>query len=277
MMSAMTVPAAKITTFREMIFRWWKKNRRDLPWRHTRDPYKIAVSEIMLQQTQVPRVIPKYLEFIGEYPTVFDLAKASSASVLRIWKGMGYNRRALYLRDIAKIVVKNYQGKMPKDEKLLAKLPGMGTYTARAILVFAYGQEVCCVDTNIRKIITHFFFDDLPQKPETIQSVADELIPKGKSWDWHQALMDYGTLEMPNVKYQMVNNRKKSVPFRQTNRFYRGRIIDMLRERKYPEMKLINRIHDQYGKQEYEIQSIINSLVKDGLVKRRKDTIQLPE
>jgi A/G-specific adenine glycosylase len=273
----MKLTQKQISSFQSMIFTWWEKNRRDLPWRHTHDPYKIAVSEIMLQQTQVLRVITKYREFIKEFPTVFDLAKVTTASVLRLWKGMGYNRRALYLRNMAKVVVKEYQGKFPVDEKLLIQLPGLGMYTARAILVFAYEKDIACVDTNIRKIITHFFFKDEAQKDLVIQQVADQLVPVGKSWEWHQALMDYGALTMPNAKCPMLNTKKKSVPFRQTNRFYRGRIIDMLREKKYLETKIINYIFNQFNKQEYETQSIINSLIKDGLVTRKKNMLSLPE
>lgn len=272
-----TATANSITRFQSMIFTWWKGNRRDLPWRHSRDPYNIAVSEIMLQQTQVLRVIPKYSEFIEEYPTIYHLANASAASVLRMWKGMGYNRRALYLHTMAKMIVEKYNGKFPTNAKLLAQLPGLGIYTTRAILVFAYKKDIACVDTNIRKIITHFFFDDKPQKDSVIQQTADRLVPTGKSWEWHQALMDYGSLEMKDVKYQMINSKKKSVPFRQTNRFYRGRIIDMLREKNYPEMNIIGNIHNQYKKQEHEIQSIINGLIQDGLVERKKDMLFLPK
>lgn len=271
------VSAAKITSFQSMIFTWWKENRRDLPWRHTHDPYNIAVSEIMLQQTQVSRVIPKYHEFIEKYPTVFDLAKSSTASVLRIWKGMGYNRRALYLHKMAKIIVEIYGGKFPVSERLLAKLPGLGTYTARAILVFAHRENVACVDTNIRKIITHFFFKDIPRKPLIIQKTADQLVPIGKSWEWHQALMDYGALQLPKIKIKSLQKQRTTKPFKETNRFYRGRIIDMLREKNYPEIKIIQLVHDQYKKQEYEIQSIINSLTKDGLVRRRKNILSLPK
>jgi A/G-specific adenine glycosylase len=269
-----TVTANSIKRFQSMIFIWWKGNRRDLPWRHTHDPYNIAVSEIMLQQTQVLRVIPKYREFIERYPTVFDLAKSSTASVLRMWKGMGYNRRALYLHKMAKIVVEKYQGKFPTDEKLLTKLPGLGKYTTRAILVFAYKKDIACVDTNIRKIITHFFFNDKPQSDSIIQSAADRLVPTGKSWEWHQALMDYGSVNLKNKRRNKYSDKQ---PFKETSRFYRGRIIDMLRKKKYPEIKIIQLVHDQYGKQEYEIQSIINGLVKDGLVTRKKGILFLPK
>ena len=266
----------QIKQFRQFIFSWWKENRRDLPWRRTHDPYRILISEVMLQQTQVSRVLPKYAEFIEAWPRVQSLAQASSADVLRLWKGMGYNRRALYLKNAAEIVVCEYKGKFPKNEKLLAQLPGLGTYTARAILVFAYGQEVAAVDTNVRKIITHFFFDDTPQKESVIQVTADALVPSGKSWEWHQALMDYGALELPKFK-RPEGSRRTSVPFRESNRFFRGRIVDALRERTMKEPEFIEAFVQMYDRSEDFVRPILNGLEKDGLIARKNGKISLPE
>ena len=267
-MTAMKLSRKKIENFREFIFSWWGGNKRNLPWRHTHDSYKILVSEVMLQQTQVLRVIEKYREFIQRYPTIFDLAKAPAADVLRVWKGMGYNRRALYLKKAAQTVVSHYGGVFPESEKVLVKLPGLGTYTARAILVFAYKKDVACVDTNIRQIITHFFFHDKPQKPAVIHSVADELVPRGKAWEWHQALMDFGALAMPNAKCQMPNKKKKAIPFKESNRFYRGRIIDRLREGNLLESTIINEFQKKYGKSREFICGILTGLENDGLLAR---------
>jgi A/G-specific adenine glycosylase len=266
----------KIILFRLKIFRWWRTHRRDLPWRHTNDPYAIAVSEVMLQQTQVSRVIPKYAEFMKTWPDVYSLAGARQDSVLRIWKGMGYNRRALYLHRMAKDVVGLYDGKFPDKEELLAALPGLGTYTVRAILVFAFRKNTVCVDTNIRKIITHYFFKDKPQKPAIIQSLAEQLVPVGKSWEWHQALMDYGALELNQSRITYQVSRKKQKPFRETNRFFRGRIIDILREGKAEEHSLIDKFSETYGKDKKFTKNIIESLIKDQLAVRSKTTISLP-
>ncbi len=259
----------QITAFQEKIFSWWKTNRRDLPWRHTHNPYKILVSEVMLQQTQVFRVIPKYAEFIEAYPTARSLANASTADVLRLWKGMGYNRRALYLKRAAEI------GKFPNNETELAKLPGVGTYTARAILVFAYRENEPLVDTNIRRIITHFFFDNKPQKERAIEKVARRLLPKGKSWEWHQALMDYGALEL-NVP-RITHNASRITPFRESNRFYRGRIVDRLREGNLKQTTLIEEFTGRYGKSRDFIEEILVGLTRDGLISRSTNgTISLP-
>ncbi|MBI4062532.1 Fe-S cluster assembly protein HesB [Candidatus Gottesmanbacteria bacterium] len=247
-----------------MIFEWWKNNRRDLPWRRTHDPYKIVVSEIMLQQTQVSRVLPKYKEFLHHFPTLTSLTNASPAAVLRVWKGMGYNRRALNLYKLAKF------GKLPKSESELVKLPGLGKYTARAVLVFAYKKDIAIVDTNIRQIITHFFFDDKPQKESVIQGVADQLLPKGKSWEWHQALMDYGALELVRAR----KPAKQSVPFHRTNRFFRGQIIDRLRDKPLREKMLLRNLN----KPRKHLKSLLDDLEADGLITRSKTgIISLPE
>jgi A/G-specific adenine glycosylase len=250
----------RIVEFQQFIFSWWKTHRRDLPWRHTHDPYKILISEVMLQQTNVFRVIPKYAEFIEAYPTVNSLAKASTADVLRLWKGMGYNRRAVYLKKAAMV------GKIPKTEKELMKLPGVGKYTARAILVFAYREDIAAVDTNIRKIITHFFFQDKPQKEKIIQKAADQLVPGGKSWEWHQALMDYGALEMPKFNSKKIK-KKAGIPFKQSNRYFRGKIIDVLREGPVDEHILLK---------DYSAR-LLNGLMKDGLIEEKNGIISLPD
>lgn len=276
-MTGMKLTEEKITSFQKKIFDWWQDHKRDLPWRHTHDPYKIFVSEVMLQQTQVSRVLAGYREFIQRYPTVSDLAKAPVADVLRIWKGMGYNRRALYLKKAAQLVVDRYGSQFPKSEKELVKFPGLGIYTARAILVFAYKQNVACVDTNIRQIITHFFFGDKPQKPSIIQDIADQLLPHGRAWEWHQALMDYGSLEMPKFKVQMSKIKKKTIPFKESNRFYRGRIIDRLRERNVRESAIINEFQKKYGKSREFMRSILAGLARDGLIVIEDGIVHLPE
>lgn len=265
----MKLSKKQITSFQQKIFLWWSIHKRDLPWRRTHDPYRIMVSEVMLQQTQVLRVIPKYAEFIETFPTVFDLAISSPAQVLRVWKGMGYNRRALYLYKAANVIINEYRGIFPKSEQELAKLPGLGTYTARAILVFAYKQEVPLVDTNIRQIITHFFFNDEPQKESVIEEAARKLVPAGKSWQWHQALMDYAALELRNKQINKYTNKQMNkIPFRESNRFYRGRIIDRLRESDIAQKKLIKELEKQYTKPAVFFRPIIAGLLKDGLIEK---------
>ncbi len=273
-----TLTQRQIILFQHTIFLWWKTHKRDLPWRRTHDPYRIMVSEVMLQQTQVLRVIAKYAEFIEAFPTVRSLAQTSPAHVLRVWKGMGYNRRALYLHRAAKMIVEKYNGKFPVSESELVKLPGLGKYTARAILVFACAQEVPLVDTNIRQIITHFFFSGEPQKESVIEEVAGQLVPPGKSWQWHQALMDYGALELKTLNFKLKTVEKRTKPFIDSNRFYRGRIIDRLREGDMRESKLADEFKKKYGKSNDFLKVILQGLEFDGLISRSKTgIITLPE
>ncbi len=289
----------QISSFQKHIFNWWATHKRDLPWRHTHDPYKILVSELMLQQTQVARVLPKYKEFLTQFPDVYSLSKASVGEVLIAWKGMGYNRRALYLKKLAEDVVQTYNGNFPEDEVLLLQLPGLGKYTARAVQVFAFQKDVAMVDTNIRQIIVHHFFNDQPQPETLIQSVADQLVPVGKSWDWHQALMDYGSLvitkkkelkkkrnspvilsETLNVKDLRYVREKipssipqSKLPFKQTNRFFRGRIIDFLRKHSMKEGDLIQEMIEHHGRDEVFLRQILEGLLSDGLIERSKTGI----
>ena len=270
----MKLPKRSIQKFQKDIFLWWKKHRRDLPWRKTRDPYHILVSEVMLQQTQVSRVLPKYEDFLFFFPDVYTLARASTAKVLRVWRGMGYNRRPLFLKRAAERIVKDYYGEFSESEQELVKLPGLGKYTARAILVFAFGQDAAMIDTNIRQIITHFFFKDKPQKESVIQSIADQLLPIGKSWEWHQALMDYGSLALQKAP-GVVKKQKK---FKDSDRFYRGRIIDLLRGKNYQEPRLIERLSMTYDKPQYFFKKILSGLSRDGLISRSASgIIALPE
>ena len=180
-------------SFRRLVYEQYRRKGRVLPWRATRDPYAILVSELMLQQTQVSRVLPKYEAFLKRLPTFEALAQAKFSDVLLLWQGLGYNRRAKALHDIAKEVTRTYQGKLPREKALLRQLPGIGSYTASAILVFAHNIPAVMIETNIRTVYTHFFF---PRK----RTVADaELLPLIESTmdrknprRWFSALMDYG-------------------------------------------------------------------------------------
>jgi len=161
--------SSRILKFRQTVWEYWKENgRHDLPWRSPSlklrrtkeilDPYRVLVSEVMLQQTQVPRVQEKYKEFLKKFPTVRALAKAPLADVLRVWSGLGYNRRAKYLRDAAKTIVAKHKGKVPKDVLTLRLLPGMGLYTASALRVFAFNEPDILIETNIRTAFIHHFW-----------------------------------------------------------------------------------------------------------------------
>jgi A/G-specific adenine glycosylase len=169
---------------------WGMPRLRDLPWRRERDPWRILVAEIMLQQTQADRVVPKWRSFLHDYPTPDECAAASLADVLRRWQGLGYPRRARNLHRTAALLVERHDGRVPGDLGELLALPGIGPYTARAVLAFAYERDVAVVDTNIARVLARVAGHRLTAT--RAQAVADELVPRGDGWGWNQVLMDLG-------------------------------------------------------------------------------------
>jgi len=176
---------------------WFGADGRDLPWRRTTDPYAILVSEVMLQQTQVARVVPRYEEWLRAWPDLESLAAAPLVDVLRRWQGLGYNNRARRLQACAAAAVASARGgraELPRTTEGLRALPGIGPYTARAVLIFAHNDDLAAVDANVRRVLTHEL--RLPEDlgAAALQAVADAVLPRGRSRDWHNALMDYGSL-----------------------------------------------------------------------------------
>jgi A/G-specific adenine glycosylase len=172
----------------ERLLEWYAAQARDLPWRRTRDPYAILVAEVMLQQTQVDRVIPKWHAWLERFPSIAALAQASRADAIRAWQGLGYNMRAVRLHVIASQVVADYGGELPTTVEGLLALKGIGRYTAGAIACFAHEQPVAIVDTNIRRVLSRVFSIG----PATVETMADSVIPERAAYAWNQALMDLG-------------------------------------------------------------------------------------
>jgi A/G-specific adenine glycosylase len=164
---------------------WWQDHRRDLPWRRTRDPWAVLVSELMLQQTQVPRVLPRYEAFLRRFPTPAGCAAASAGEVVRAWAGLGYNRRAVNLHRAAVAITEVHYGRLPADLDDLLALPGIGPYTARAILAFAFDADVGVLDVNAIRVLARAW-------GRRTQSEADEIVPVGRGWAWNQAVLDLG-------------------------------------------------------------------------------------
>ena len=183
-------------TITKDIMSWYDRHQRDLPWRRTRDPYRILVSEIMLQQTQVDTVIPYYDRFLKRFPTVEALAGASLQQVLKVWENMGYYSRARHLHEAAKVIVAEMEGAIPATLEQLLGLPGIGSYTAAAVLSFAFGQSIAVVDANIRRVLCRLFAVQEPmdkkQTQERISAIATELVPRKGSSRFNQGLMDLG-------------------------------------------------------------------------------------
>jgi A/G-specific adenine glycosylase len=202
-----------------------------MPWRETSDPYRILVSEVMLQQTQVPRVKQKYEQFIASFPDFPALAKAPLESVLKVWQGMGYNRRAIALKKTAERVVDEYGGILPADPAVLATFPGIGKATAFSIAAFAFNAPVAFIETNIRRVFIHCFFRDREGvRDREIEPLVAAALDRENPREWYWALMDYGThlkstTENPNLRSA---HHTRQPPFNGSRRQLRGKILRAL-------------------------------------------------
>jgi A/G-specific adenine glycosylase len=183
---------------KDKLIKWFKKNKRDLPWRNTVDPYKVWLSEIILQQTRVAQGLPYYINFVRAFPTVYDLAKAPEQKVLKLWQGLGYYSRARYLHHAAKDVVKNYKGVFPNDYAELKKLKGVGDYTAAAIASFCFNKAHAVVDGNVYRVLARLFAIDIPinstEGKKQFAVLAQELLDRKNPGMYNQAIMEFGAL-----------------------------------------------------------------------------------
>ncbi len=268
-----TIDRKRATSFRRKIRRFYKRHGRVLPFRQTTDPYCITVSEIMLQQTQVDRVVPKYEAWVVKWPDWQSLAGATKQELLAMWSGLGYNRRALYLGQIAQTVVEEYSGRLPDDPAELIRLPGIGRYTSRAILIFAYNRPLVTADTNIRRVILHEL--DLPPSTSAseIEDIAEQLLPRRDSRNWHYALMDYSSLALPKRLVAIPPTTKQS-RFQGSIRQIRGEIIRHLTVRKSVR---VNTIAESMERTKEDVQKAAENLAREGLVEVRGSTIRLVE
>jgi A/G-specific adenine glycosylase len=225
----------EIPDFQAFVLKYYRRNgRHELPWRITRDPYRILVSEFMLQQTQVARVIPKYREFIRKFPSARSLARTPLAEVLRAWHGLGYNRRALFLKRTAERIVREYGGKLPRDVNILNTLPGIGPNTAGAIVAFAFNKPAVFIETNIRRAFIHYFF---PRRrsvhdAELLPLVQRSLIGQ-EPRAWYSALMDHGA-HLGEILPKSKNPNRRSKQYAKQTQFtgsvreLRGKILRIL-------------------------------------------------
>jgi A/G-specific adenine glycosylase len=215
-----------IEEFRAIVMGRYARAGRSFPWRETRDPWAILVSEVMLQQTQTERVVPKYLAWMEAFPEPARLAEAPLAEVLALWSGLGYNRRALALRAAAAQIAA--AGGLVEDEAALLALPGVGTYTARAVLAFAFGRPAALVETNIRSVFLHHFFPGRERvKDSEIERLVEATMIRDDPRNWYYALMDYGvelkrTMGNPNGRSAHYSRQS---PFKDSNRRIRGAIL----------------------------------------------------
>src|SRR3989338_2788309 len=216
----MKIAKLRIENFKDEVWKYWNRyGRHELAWRKTKNPYRILVSEVMLQQTQVARVTEKYPEFLAAFPTVHKLTKAPLSQLFRSWSGMGYNRRAKYLRDSAKVIVEKYKGQIPRSREALEGLAGVGKYTAAAVRVFAFNEPDVLIETNIRAAIIHYFYASVLQntsiEDSKILPIATAAAEGQDPRKWHWALMDYGVY----IKRLHKNPARKSAHYLRQSKF----------------------------------------------------------
>jgi A/G-specific adenine glycosylase len=307
-----------MVALRAALLTWFEQNARDLPWRRTRDPYRVLVSEVMLQQTQVDRVVPRYHAFLERFPTLEALAAAPLADVIREWAGLGYNRRAVNLQRAARAVLETHAGQFPRDPAGLRALPGIGAYTAGAVACFAFEQDVAFMDTNIRRVVRRVFAEPAAEPSEAeLLEMALAALPRGQGWVWNQAIMELGALictaaapacwrcplrpfcrdyaarvaadeqaldgvaSVPVRAARRVAERRET-PYAGSSRWYRGRIIDVLRalpdDSPLALAELGGRIKPDFTPAELPwLERLVTGLARDGLAVYDGATLRLPD
>lgn len=265
--------------FKNTVMEYYAEHARaDLPWRVDTRPYYIVVSEIMLQQTQVERVIPFFKKWIGVFPNWKRLAGAPQSQVLRYWKGLGYNSRALRLQKLAQSITDTYHGRLPQDYKKLLDLPGIGPYTAGAVRAFAFDQYTPIIETNIRRVfIHHFFKGQAGVTDQQIREVMDDLGDIDNPREWYWALMDYGS-QLPKIEKYNPNQQSKHYTrqseFKGSDREIRGQILGVLLEQKNDRI-LKEKIFKKLGFEHERYQKIANQLEKEDFIKQTKKSLIL--
>jgi A/G-specific adenine glycosylase len=282
-------------SFQAGLLAWYAGSRRDLPWRGTRDPYAVLVSELMLQQTQAARVVPAWRAFLDRFPDVQALARAPLADVLTAWRGLGYNRRAVNLQRAARALVEDHGGVVPDDFDALLALPGVGPYTARAVLAFAFDRDVAPVDTNVARVLARAVANG-PLPRTEVQRLADQAVPDGLGHDWNQALMDLGaavcTARAPRCAQCPVRGAcrwrtaggqdpagagalrpRPQTAFAGSDRYHRGRLVDALRDRAVDQggLPAAADLHDPP-----RLERIVAAVIADGVAEWAGGHLRLP-
>ncbi len=264
--------------FRAIVLSYYRENgRHELPWRKTTDPYKILVSEIMLQQTQVDRVIPYFERWMKKFPTPQKLAKAPLADVLNEWSGLGYNRRGKLLRECAQEIVEKHSGKVPRDFAALVALPAIGPYTAGAIRAFAFDKKEVFIETNIRAALIHHFFPKSNKVDDKkLTPILKECLLHVKSARvWYSALMDYGShikKTNPNPSRRSKHHTRQS-KFEGSLRQYRGNILRRLLDGSLKESALL----DVDVEQSYFMEQALRDLEREGLIRKTRSKWSLAD
>lgn len=300
-----------MSRIQDLLLEWYARYGREyLPWRQTRDPYRVLVSECMLQQTQVDRVLPKYEAFVERFPDFASLAAASTSDVLRLWQGLGYNSRAVRLKQLAQDVVERFGGHMPSEEHELRSLPGVGPYTVAAIRAFAFNLDDAAIDTNVRRVVhrtLHGLEHPPAVSPATLDADAHAIVPSGRGHDWNSAMMDLGAtictarapkclicplqaacaaapidgaaLERARRQSERKRTGQDTIPFEQTTRYARGRIIERLRDlppgKRISLLDLHRDLSHHVKRDREDIGAIVAALVRDGLIDIQDEQVAL--
>lgn len=278
----MTLPAATdplphdtVQAFQEKIRHHYRTHGRRLPWREDHDPYRVLVSEIMLQQTQVERVLSKYREFLLRFPTVRALASAPLRDVLQTWQGLGYNRRAMALHRTAQQLVQDFDAMLPDAPETLCTLPGIGPATAGALTVFAFNKPAAFIETNIRRVFIHFFFPGKDRVDDRqILPLVEQTLDRTDPRSWYYALMDYGVMlktagENPNRRSAHYHRQSA---FHDSDRQIRGRIVKALVNQP---MFTVEELVHAVGASPGRVRAMLDRLVSEGLVKQTDDTVTI--
>ncbi len=266
----------EIAAFQDRILEHYRLHGRDLPWRKTDNPYHVFISEMMLQQTQVDRVVRKYGEFLAAFPDFTSLAKVSLREIMAVWQGMGYNRRALALSRTAQKIVADYGGILPETSEELAGFPGIGKATAASMIVFAFNKPAVFIETNIRRVFIHEWFGGRGEiRDKEIIPLVEETLYRPDPRTWYHALMDYGAMlgrTSGNDNVRSVHYRKQP-SFKDSDRKIRGMILGLLLRNPALSPEEIGK--EVYGDGE-RTRRILSSLEQEGLVREKKGRYSIP-
>lgn len=270
----MKLTQRQITDFQETVWEYFRTHSRSMPWRENPSAYNVLVSELMLQQTQVSRVIPKFEAFMARFPDIMTLAVAPLADVLVAWNGLGYNRRAKFLHEAAKRIVAEYDHAIPDTLEQLVTLPGIGPNTAGAIVAYTHDQPVVFIETNVRTVLFHHFFNETSVKvsDKELMALAEQVLDREQPRQWYWALMDYGTHLKKTAGGRLDSSKhyKKQSPLKGSPREMRGRILKALTEGALSEMILREQVQA-----DERFAPAVEDLVREGLIVQKDDAISL--
>jgi len=265
--------------FHNTVRSFYEKHGRDLPWRKTDDSYEIFVSEIMLQQTQAQRVIPKYNQWLNQFPDFTSLAKANKQDVLKLWQGLGYNRRAHFLHQSAQQIVNKHDGLLPQEKDQLLELPGVGDYTAGALQAFCFQKQVVFMETNIRTVfIHHFFADEDSVTDKQIKAKVEKTLPDYDIREWYWGLMDYGAHlknEVGNLNSKSDSYQKQSA-FEGSNRQLRSYLLSFVLDNGPTTLTTLENEFSAKTDRQKSVKTNLDKLTKEGLLETEDGSVYKP-